>query len=82
MTTDRVTNPLALPEVDQAEFDSVFEKVKRWGAYANPSRRAWETVDAEKVREAASLVTSGRTVQMALPWNTVSGIDNPTPRCT
>ncbi|WP_115726907.1 cyclase family protein [Actinomyces culturomici] len=79
MSTPSATNPLALPEVSQAEFDSVFKSVCRWGQYAEPSRGAWQTVGPEKVREAAALVESGTTVQMALPWNTVSGIDNPNP---
>lgn len=79
MTASEVTNPLALPEVTQAEFDSIFQQVRRWGQYASPSRGAWEEVDAAKVREAASLVQSGTTVQMALPWNTVADIDNPSP---
>ncbi len=79
MDAARVTNPLALPEVSQAEFDQVFEQLKRWGQYSEPSRGAWSTVGPDKVREAAGLVRSGRTAQMALPWNTVSGIDNPQP---
>ena len=75
MDAARVTNPLALPEVPQEEFDQVFEQLKSWGQYSDPSRGAWGTVGPDKVREAAGLVSSGRTAQMALPWNTVSGID-------
>ncbi|MEZ5088598.1 MAG: hypothetical protein R2719_02140 [Micropruina sp.] len=75
-------NPLALPEVSRAEFDEIFERLKRWGHYREPSRGAWGAVGPDKVREAAGLVTSGRTAQMALPWNTVSGVDNPQPACT
>ena len=72
-------NPLALPEVPLAEFDEVFEQVKTWGQYTEPSRGAWGSVGPAKVLQAAALVTTGRTVQMALPWNTVSGVDNPQP---
>lgn len=72
-------NQLALPEVSRDEFDAVFEKVKRWGRYTEPDRGAWGRVGPDKVREAAALVRSGRTAQMALPWNTVAGIDNPQP---
>ena len=79
MTNDAGALPRPLPEVSQAEFDEIFRRVSRWGTYDNPPRGAWGTVGPEKVREAASLVSSGTTVQMGLPWNTVSGIDNPNP---
>ena len=67
------------PAVTVEQFDEIFEQLKRWGQYSEPSRGAWSTVGPDKVREAAGLVRSGRTAQMALPWNTVSGIDNPQP---
>lgn len=77
MTTAR--NPLALPEVSVEDFDEVFQQVSRWGAYDDPSRGAWNKVGPQQAVEAARLVTSGTTVQMGLPWNTVSGVDNPSP---
>ena len=49
-------NPLALPEVSRAEFDEIFERLKRWGHYREPSRGAWGAVGPDKVREAAGLV--------------------------
>lgn len=79
MEAAHLTNPLALPEVPLEDFDRLFEQLKRWGQYSDPARGAWGEVGPEKVREAAALVTSGRTAQTALPWNTVSGIDNPNP---
>lgn len=79
MSAESAINPLALPEVTAAEFDEIFEQLKRWGQYSDPSRGAWGAVGPEQVRAAAALVQSGRTAQMSLPWNTVSGIDNPQP---
>lgn len=72
-------NPLALPQVDRPEFDALFEQLKRWNTLEQPDRGAWGLVGPEKVLEAASLVESGRTAQMGLPWNTVASIDNPSP---
>lgn len=79
MAHEHSPNPLALPEVSAAEFDTVFDHVKTWGHYPEPSRGAWGAVGSDKALEAAALVTSGRAVQTALPWNTVSGVDNPNP---
>ena len=63
----------------QDRFEEVFDKVKTWGRYGNPSAGAWQTVTPASVVEAASLVSSGRVVQTALPWNTVSGPSNANP---
>lgn len=79
MENEPVTNPLALPELTRGEFDEIFEQLKAWGQYSEASRGAWGRVGPEKVLEAASLVRTGRTAQMALPWNTVAEIDNPQP---
>lgn len=79
VNSERVTNPLALPEVPVEQFDEIFDQLKRWGQYSDPSRGAWGTVGPAQVRAAAALVRSGRTAQLGLPWNTVSGIDNPQP---
>lgn len=79
MPDNEVRNPLALPEVSPEEFDSIFQQLKAWDRYDDPNRGAWNNVGPKKVLEAAALVQSGRTAQLALPWNTVSGIDNPSP---
>ncbi len=71
--------PLAQPIVEVAQFDAIFADLSRWHTYPDPGRGAWSTVGMEKAREAAGLVRSGRTVQMSLPWNIESGIDNPDP---
>ncbi|MBT8162897.1 cyclase family protein [Arthrobacter sp. GN70] len=65
--------------MNRREFEDVFEKVKTWGTYPDPSAGAWQTVTAASVTEAASLVRSGRVVTTALPWNTVSGPSNANP---
>ncbi|MFC6357958.1 cyclase family protein [Luteococcus peritonei] len=67
------------PTVSQADFDQVYEQLKRWDQYDEPARGAWNEVGPEKAREAASLVRSGTSVGMALPWNTVAEVDNPQP---
>ena len=67
------------PAVPQARFEEIFEQVKTWGTYANPSAGAWQSVTPASVVEAASLVRSGRVVTTALPWNTVSGPSNANP---
>lgn len=67
------------PVVSQQEFDELFEQVKTWGKYSNPSAGAWEAVGPESAIEAASLVKTGTTVSMALPWNTTSGPGNANP---
>lgn len=67
------------PTVTQARFEEVFEQVKTWGRYADPSAGLWQTVRPGAVVEAASLVRTGRVVPTALPWNTVSGPSNANP---
>lgn len=61
------------------QFQAVFDRVSRWGRYADPDRGAWNLVGPEKVAAAAATVRSGTVVPMALPWNTVAEIDNPKP---
>lgn len=67
------------PLVTKEAFEHVFEQVKTWGKYSDPSAGAWQTVTPTSVVEAASLVRSGRVVPTALPWNTVSGPSNANP---
>lgn len=66
--------------VTLAEFQSVFDQVRRWGRYGSaPDRGAWNIVGAEQAQRGAAAVRSGVVVGMALPWNTVAEIDNPKP---
>lgn len=69
----------ARPTVSVEQFEQVFEEVKTWGTYTEPSAGAWQTVSPENVINAASLVRSGRVVPTALPWNTTSGPSNANP---
>ena len=65
--------------MSKTEFDSVFEQVQEWGTWANPDRGAFNRLSDGSVLSAAHTVRSGRTVQMALPWDTISGVDNARP---
>lgn len=67
------------PTVTGKQFEQIFEQVKTWGTYAEPSAGAWQKATAEGVIDAASLVRSGRVVSTALPWNTTSGPSNANP---
>lgn len=79
MPAEPSSTPLTQPVVEVAEFDEIFAELSRWHTYPDPTRGAWSLVGPEKAREAAALVSSGRTVQMSLPWNIESGVDNPDP---
>lgn len=67
------------PAVSVEQFEQVFEDVKTWGTYTEPSAGAWQTVSPDSVINAASLVRSGRVVPTALAWNTTSGPSNANP---
>ncbi|HET6484914.1 MAG TPA: cyclase family protein [Spirochaetia bacterium] len=62
------------------EFEELFRSVSNWGSFGrHAARGTLNYVTAEKIRAAASLVRSGRTVSLSLPLNTVAGPDNPRP---
>jgi kynurenine formamidase len=62
------------------EFESLFEKLKNWGKWGpDDFKGTLNYVTPEKVRSAASLVKSGRSVSMEIPLNTAAGPDNPAP---
>ena len=69
------------PKLTASEFDLIFQKLKSWSEYPADKleRGALNHIDAEVVRRAASLVTQGEVVRMALPWNTVAAVDNTKP---
>ncbi len=68
------------PNISVAEFEAMFESVKNWGRWGKRDQRGTlNYITPEHVRQAASLVRSGRTVSMAIPINTVAGPDNPHP---
>lgn len=61
-----------------AEFEAIFESVKNWGRWGpDDELGTLNYITAEKVREAAALVRSGRRVSLAIPINKVGGPDNP-----
>jgi kynurenine formamidase len=65
-------------KVSVAEFEAIFESVKNWGRWGQDDQLGTlNYVTPEKVRQAATLVRSGRRVSMAIPINKVSGPDNP-----
>lgn len=63
-----------------AEFDELFESLKNWGRWGKDDEIGTVNyITPDKVRAAASLVKSGRSVSMSIPINTVAGPDNPVP---
>ena len=65
-------------DVSVREFEEIFEFVKNWGRWGpSDERGTMNYITPEKVREAASVVSSGRCVSMAIPINKVAGPDNP-----
>ncbi len=72
--------PKARAKMSLEEFDRLFESVKNWGRWGpDDEKGTLNYITPQKVREAAALVRSGRTVSMAIPINTVAGPDNPNP---
>lgn len=62
------------------EFDQLFDSVKNWGLWGpDDSKGTLNYIRPEHVREAASLVRSGRSISLSLPVNKVAGPDNPNP---
>jgi kynurenine formamidase len=62
------------------EFDAMASSVSNWGRWGTQDERgAMNHLRPEHVVAAARLVRSGRTVSMALEWNTIAGPDNPRP---
>lgn len=62
------------------EFEKLFESLKNWGRWGpDDEKGTLNYITPEKVREAAALVKSGRSVSMEIPINTVAGPDNPIP---
>jgi kynurenine formamidase len=67
-------------QISLEEFNRLFESLKNWGKWgAEDTRGTLNYITPAKVRAAASLVKSGRSVSMAIPINTVAGPDNPIP---
>ena len=72
--------PLNGPALTRAEFDQLFDRLRRWvpGRLAD-ERGTLTAVTPETVRAALAVPRRGRTVSLALPVNRNSGPDNARP---
>lgn len=63
-----------------AEFEQLFDSVKNWGRWGpDDARGTMNYITPDHVRQAASLVRSGRSISLSLPVNKLAGPDNPNP---
>jgi kynurenine formamidase len=63
-----------------SEFEEIFRAVSNWGRFgARAAQGTLGYITPEKIRAAAALVRSGRTVSLAVPISKVAGPDNPRP---
>lgn len=61
-------------------FDEIFRTVSNWGRWGErDDRGTLNYLTPARIREAASLVRSGRSVSLALPLDTQASADNPRP---
>jgi len=69
------------PKITFAQFEKIFEQTKNWNEFSSSDleRGSLNHISTEVVANAAKEVKSGVVVRMALPWNTVSAIDNTKP---
>lgn len=68
------------PKVSVLEFERLFDAVKNWGRWGQDDQLGTlNYITPAHVRRAASLVTTGRSVSMAIAINKVAGADNPQP---
>jgi kynurenine formamidase len=70
-----------LPEtMSKEQFDQLFAKVSNWGVWGPEDERGTlNYITPQTIHRAASLVTIGQSVSMAIPINKVAGPDNPRP---
>jgi kynurenine formamidase len=65
------------PVPTEAEVLTFFDRCSNWGRWGpDDSAGTINLITAEKRREAAATVSSGRAVSLARPWNTVGGPGN------
>lgn len=63
-----------------AEFDALFEEIKNWDRWGSHDRLGTlNLLRPEHTTAAAATITSGRTVTLSLPVNTVAGPDTAAP---
>ncbi len=69
-----------VPTMSVEEFERLFDSLKNWGRWGlDDEKGTLNYITPEKMRAAAALVKSGRSVSMSIPINTVAGPDNPNP---
>jgi kynurenine formamidase len=67
-------------QVSRQEFSRIFNSVKTWGKWGTADEKGClNYITPGVVTSAAATVSSGRTVSLSLPLNTVAGPDNPKP---
>lgn len=75
-----VTSKAANAQMSLEEFEKLFNSLKNWGRWGpDDARGTLNYITPDKIKAAATLVQSGRSVSMAIPINTVAGPDNPQP---
>jgi kynurenine formamidase len=68
------------PVMSRQAFEQLFAALCAWGSWGEAdSLGALNYLTPDRVRQAAALVTTGRTVGLGLPLDTVAGPDNPSP---
>ena len=71
---------IANAPMTQAEFDKLFHDVSNWGRWGEADEMGTlNYLTPDRVRNAARLVRSGRSVSLARPIDTVTAVDNPNP---
>ena len=65
--------------LSQADFRSLYERLRRQGRANTDGRGTLDTVTRERVRAAADLVRAGRPVSLAAPVEHEESADNPDP---
>lgn len=60
-------------------FDDLYRGIRRWGAWEDADRGAYNLLTPAHTARAARLATAGEVVPMALPWATEPDVDNPRP---
>ena len=68
------------PLISKPEFDLLFEKLKNWKRWGEDDEKGTlNYITPEKIRAAAKLVKSGRSVSMSQFINKTAEVDNPRP---
>jgi kynurenine formamidase len=75
-----MTSPSGSARIPRDEFERLFESLKNWGRWGpDDERGTLNYLTPDRVRDAAALVRTGRSVSLSLPINTVAGPDNAHP---